>query len=92
MSIAMASAGAVGQLHQRFIDGRGQPVNTELDKLVVGMTLDQLRNAGRRIAVAGGAAKHRAIAAALAGKWIDVLVTDVNIANSLMTNSSKGRP
>jgi DNA-binding transcriptional regulator LsrR (DeoR family) len=83
------AAGAVGQLHQRFIDGLGQPVETELDELVVSITLDQLRNARRKIAVAGGAAKHQAIAAALRGRWIDVLVTDLNTANFLMANPTK---
>ena len=83
--------GAVGQLHQRFINAEGKPVKTELDHLVVGITLKQLRNAGRRIAVAGGAEKHVALAAALAGKWIDVLVTDVNSANYLMNNIKKGK-
>ena len=84
-------AGAVGQLHQRFINAEGQPVKTELDQLVVGITLEQLRNAGRRIAVAGGADKHVALAAALAGKWINVLVTDVNSANYLMNTAAKGK-
>ena len=81
---AVRAAGAVGQLHQRFIDSKGNPVKTPLDDLVIGITLDQLRNARRRIAVAGGAKKHEALAAALAGKWIDVLVTDVSSANYLM--------
>ncbi len=85
------AAGAVGQLHQRFINAEGQPVKTELDQLVIGITLKQLRNAGRRIAVAGGADKHVALAAALAGKWIDVLVTDLNSANYLMNNVAKGK-
>ena len=85
------AAGAVGQLHQRFIDKTGHPVQTDLDKLVIGITLAQLRNAGRRIAVAGGADKHVALAAALAGKWIDVLVTDLNSANYLMNNVAKGK-
>ena len=95
---AVRAAGAVGQLHQRFIDRDGDPVKTPLDDLVIGITLDQLRNAGRRIAVAGGAEKHEALAAALAGEWIDVLVTDVNSANTLMAAASapskatKGKP
>jgi DNA-binding transcriptional regulator LsrR (DeoR family) len=95
---AVRAAGAVGQLHQRFIDRDGDPVKTPLDDLVIGITLDQLRNAGRRIAVAGGVKKHEALAAALAGEWIDVLVTDVNSANYLMTAASaprkatKGKP
>lgn len=88
---AVRAAGAVGQLHQRFIDVNGEPVKTELDKLVVGITLEQLRRVKRKIVVAGGAAKHAALLAALRGKWIDVLVTDVNSANYLMTQTSKGK-
>ena len=84
------AAGAVGQLHQRFINAKGEAVQTALDEQVVGITLPQLRKVQRKIAVAGGAAKHAALAAALAGKWIDVLVTDVNSANYLMNNSPKG--
>lgn len=78
------AAGAVGQLHQRFIDANGNAVTTPLDDLVIGISLDQLRNAKRRIAVAGGKSKHQALAAALKGKWLDVLVTDVNSANALL--------
>ena len=95
---AVRAAGAVGQLHQRFIDRDGHQVETPLDDLVIGITLDQLRNARRRIAVAGGSKKHAAIAAALAGEWIDVLVTDVNSANYLLAAASaprtttKGKP
>ena len=88
---AVRAAGAVGQLHQRFIDRDGHPVETPLDDLVIGITLDQLRHAGRRIAVAGGAKKHQALAAALDGGWIDVLVTDVNSANYLMAAASAPR-
>lgn len=77
-------AGAVGQLHQRFIDAEGNAVPTALDELVVGITLEQLRRVKRKIVVAGGVAKHTSLAAALAGKWIDVLVTDVNSANALL--------
>ncbi len=88
---AVRDAGAVGQLHQRFIDATGKPVETKLNQLVMGITLEQLRNARRKIVVAGGVAKHAAIAAALAGNWIDVLVTDVNTANYLMAHSPKGK-
>lgn len=78
------AAGAVGQLHQRFIDREGKAVATPLDDLVIGISLEQLRNARRKIAVAGGAKKHEALAAALKGGWIDALVTDVNSANYLL--------
>ena len=81
-------AGAVGQIHQRFIDRHGKPVLTPLDELVIGISLDQLRGAGLRIAVAGGKAKHEALAAALAGEWIDVLVTDAESANMLLSGQA----
>jgi DNA-binding transcriptional regulator LsrR (DeoR family) len=84
-------AGAVGQLHQRFIDRRGKPVPTPLDDLVIGISLDQLRDAGRRIAVAGGKAKHEALAAALAGEWIDVLVTDAESAKMLLSRPAAAK-
>ncbi len=83
--------GAVGQLHQRFINAAGEAVATPLDERVVAITLAQLRKVRRKIAVAGGAGKHEAIAAALAGRWINVLVTDVNTANYLMAEKSKGK-
>lgn len=76
-------AGAVGQLNQRFVDAQGRPVATPLDDLVLGVTLAQLRQARRRVVVAGGPSKHAALAAALAGGWVDVLVTDVDSAEHL---------
>ena len=86
---AVRQAGAVGQLHQRFIDRGGNPVSTPLDDLVIGISLAQLRAARRRVAVAGGSAKHQALAAALAGRWIDVLVTDVESAKFLLADAGK---
>jgi DNA-binding transcriptional regulator LsrR (DeoR family) len=77
------AAGAAGQLNQRFLDESGVPLDTPLDDLVVGCTLEQVRTAGRRVVVAGGSEKHRSIAAALKGGWVDVLVTDVATARSL---------
>lgn len=77
------SLGAVGQLNQRFLDAQGRSVPTPLDGLVVGSTLEQVRRAGRRVIVAGGADKTAAIAAALAGGWADLLITDVGTARTL---------
>lgn len=75
--------GAVGQLAQRFIDAEGRCVATPLDDLVVGVTLAQLRAAGRRIVVAGGHSKHGALTACLRGGWVDLLITDVATARHL---------
>ena len=40
---SVAALGAAGQLNQRYLDADGQPVQTPLDDLVVGVTLSQLR-------------------------------------------------
>ena len=85
-------AGAVGQLDQRLIDADGAPVVTELDDLVVGATLEQLRAAGRRVVVAGGASKLEALAAALRGGWVDVLIVDHVTAQGLTTRTTTPLP
>ena len=76
--------GAVGQLHQRFIDHDGKPIATELDERVIGISLAQLRAAKKRIVVAGGEQKYQALLAALAGGWVDVLLTDLTSAEFLL--------
>jgi DNA-binding transcriptional regulator LsrR (DeoR family) len=79
-----ARAGAVGQICARFLDADGAPVRTALDELVVGVTLDQIRAAGSRWAVAGGKDKYPILRAALIGGWIDHLVTDAATAAHLL--------
>ncbi|TFD48008.1 sugar-binding transcriptional regulator [Cryobacterium sp. Hh11] len=78
------SLGAVGEVNLRFIDAHGEPVMSELDELVIGVTLKQLRNTDRRLGVAGGPSKYKAIHAAISGGWVNVLVTDVVTAEHLM--------
>jgi DNA-binding transcriptional regulator LsrR (DeoR family) len=78
------AAGAAGQLNQRFVNAEGSPLETPLDALVVGCSLDQIRRARKRVVVAGGQVKHDAIAAALTGRWVDVLVTDLVTARFLV--------
>ena len=76
--------GAVGQVNLRFIDAAGNAILSELDELVIGITLDQLKSAKRRFGVAGGVSKCEAIRAAVRGQWINTLVTDVATAERLL--------
>ncbi len=85
-------AGALSQLNQRFLDGAGRALHTPLDDLVVGATLHQIRSARRRVVVAGGPAKHAALAAALTGRWVDVLVTDDATAQELLRGAALPLP
>ena len=80
--------GAVGQVNLRFIDVDGNAISSELDDLVTGVNLDQLRACERTIAVGGGRTKHSAIRSALIGGWVNTLVTDVATAERLVLGAS----
>ncbi len=82
------SLGAVGQVNLRFIAEDGSPVHSELDALVIGVTLEQLQHTPKRIGVGGGPSKCVPIRAALRGKWLNTLVTDVDTAKWLVANAN----
>lgn len=81
------SLGAVGQVNLRFIAADGSPVRSELDSLVIGITLEQLLRTPMRVGVAGGAEKRESLRAALRGGWLNVLVTDVESAEWLLAHA-----
>ncbi|TCL71331.1 sugar-binding transcriptional regulator [Rhizobium sp. BK251] len=72
----LSSRGAVGDICLRFYTAEGEPLAGEIYERVVGMTLEELRAVPRVIGTAGGKRKTQAIAGALRGKLVDVLVTD----------------
>jgi DNA-binding transcriptional regulator LsrR (DeoR family) len=76
--------GAVGDICLRFFDAQGRHVDSDLDGRVVGIEPDTLLAVPRRIGVAGGSRKHSAIRAAVLGGWVNVLVTDVETAETLL--------
>lgn len=78
------SAGGVGDIGLRYLCADGSPVDTPLDRRVIGIGLEQLRRVPRSIAVAGGPSKTSAIRAALVGGWINGLVTDTFTAQRLL--------
>jgi DNA-binding transcriptional regulator LsrR (DeoR family) len=80
----LLAAGAVGDVCQRYFDAAGVLVHSDLDERVVGIDAQTLRRIPRRIGIAGGRRKHAAIHAALAGEWVNVLLTDTGTAESLL--------
>lgn len=76
--------GAVGDIALRFFDENGQPVKSEIDRRVVGITLEQLKQARRVIGVAGGPQKIQSIRGALRGGLLHVLITDSLTAQQLL--------
>lgn len=80
----LTAKGAVGDICLRFFDPAGREVITELNDRVISMELSQLRSVRRVVGVAGGRRKTNAIRGALAGKLVNVLITDLNTAERLM--------
>jgi DNA-binding transcriptional regulator LsrR (DeoR family) len=81
--------GAVGDLCLRFFDIHGAPVRTPLDDRVISMSHQQLQRVRRSVGVAGGQRKLAAIRGAVAGRWINVLVTDRMTAERLLAESTR---
>ena len=80
----LRAIGAVGDVCLRFFDADGNLVDTELNDRVVGISSDDLRAVRRTVGIAGGARKFEAIRAAARGRWVDVLITDLETARKLV--------
>ena len=80
---ALRKLHAVGDICLRFFDEHGNMVRSALDDRVLGINTDTLRSIPRVVAIAGGARKFTAIRAALRGGWLNVLVTDLDVARRL---------
>jgi DNA-binding transcriptional regulator LsrR (DeoR family) len=83
--------GAVGDICLHFFDRTGVPVITPLDARVISLSLEQLQKVRRAVGIAGGSRKYAAIRGALAGRWINVLITDRFTAERLVSEERRIR-
>ena len=74
----------VGDVLSHFLRKDGKLCSPSLGKRVVGISLEELKKIRGVIAVAGSLRKKEAILAALRGRYIDVLVTDENVATEIL--------
>lgn len=79
--------GAVGDLILYPFDRHGRFVADELAEHAVAVTIEQLARIPRLIAIAGGAVKAEAIAAALSTGLIKILITDEAAATRIVSGS-----
>jgi len=79
--------GAVGDICHRIFRVDGSPVRGPLDDRVVAISEADLRAIPRRVGVAGGRAKLGAIRGAIAGGWVNALVTDTRTAAALLAGA-----
>ncbi|SNT54278.1 DNA-binding transcriptional regulator LsrR, DeoR family [Asanoa hainanensis] len=82
----LREVGAIGDVCMRFFDEHGQHVASPLDDRVLGISAETLKKVPRRVGVAGGERKWRAIRAALSGGWLNVLITDHATALDLVAD------
>jgi len=81
---ALIEQGAVADICSRLIKADGSICSPELDKRTIGIELAELKDKSHSIAVAGGAEKARAIRAGLAGGYFVSLITDEDVASTLL--------
>jgi len=81
---ALKGRGAVGDICTRSFGRDGEPVDPALDARILAVDLADIRRIPTVIAVAGGLEKADAIAGALRGRLVDVLVTDHLAARAIL--------
>lgn len=85
----LSAKGAVGDIAGRFFDINGQLVPTELDRRIIALTLEEIREISPVIAVVGGREKVRAVLGALRGGYLDVLIIDERTAKAVLMLDKK---
>ncbi|MGW9405777.1 sugar-binding transcriptional regulator [Arthrobacter sp. NPDC055585] len=83
LKLEAAKAGAVAECSGRLIDAGGRPVRSELDERVLAVSLSQLQNTPKVVAVAQGAARADAVRAVLAAGFVTTLLIDEDLAVAL---------
>lgn len=90
---SLRRAGAVGDVFSYFIDDHGDVVRTELYDRLITIGQQHIRQIPRTVGVATGAAKARAVAAAIRGGFVNTLIADGSLARALLAErSSAHRP
>ncbi|MCM3728168.1 sugar-binding transcriptional regulator [Neobacillus cucumis] len=76
--------GVVGDIASRFFDQEGDLVNHPLNDKVIGLSLEQLKQIQKVVAIVEGTHKVDSLSAALKGGYINVLIIDEESASALI--------
>lgn len=76
--------GAVGDMLGEWFDSRGVVIRKATSDRKIGLGIDRLRQMPNVIGVAGGIEKVEAIAGAIHGGYLRVLITDEDVAEALL--------
>jgi len=78
------NSNAVGDIALHFFDIQGKEVDTDLKDLVIGISIEELKQIDTVVGIAGSDEKVDVIKGALNGQLIDVLITDNHTAKYLV--------
>ena len=80
----LVERGAVGDIGARFFDAQGRQVASDVDRRVIGLTLDDMSHAAQRLVLAAGKSKLKALRVALSIGSATALCTDSATARGLL--------
>lgn len=75
---------SVGDIVSRFIDGKGEIVDSELNRRTVGIDLAELKKKEHSLVVASGMKKGAAVHAVLQAGYANYAILDTSLAQNLM--------
>ncbi|WP_231391761.1 sugar-binding transcriptional regulator [Arthrobacter sp. 35W] len=84
----LLAAGAVGDICHHVFTADGTSVTGDLASRTISIPVENFLSIPRRMGVAGGRRKREPIRGALAGGWVNVLVTDIHTAEALVAPDS----
>jgi len=82
--------GAVGSILGQFFDKAGNKIDCEINRRLVALPLEELRNSPNVVTVAGGGSKAKAILGGIRGNYIKILITDERTAIKLIELDTSG--
>ncbi|MBY5934904.1 sugar-binding transcriptional regulator [Tateyamaria omphalii] len=80
--------GAQGVICARLIDAAGDPVVTEVEERMIGVSLDQMKGKEMSLLIAAGPGRARSARAALVGGYVTHLATSTRVAEQLLEMST----
>ena len=87
MEKKLKKLGAIGDINGRFFDAGGNPVKSQLDERLVGLTVEDIRAMPLTVGIATGRSKYNAVKAILNGNVLKVLAIDAENARRLIAEA-----
>ena len=81
----LSMRGAKGDVLSHFLDGDGRLIESPIEERLVSTSLEKLSQLRNVIGVAAGSVKTDAIRAVLRGHILDILITDMETAEAILT-------